>query len=101
MKVLFACRPQIFEVPGGDTVQLLKMQKYLAECGVDVAISPNPADIARENCDLVHVFNLFDVDSMAAQAKRAKAQDSRSSLPRITGTRLSSFLKLRIRFFIV
>ena len=74
MKVLFACRPQIFEVPGGDTVQLLKMQKYLAECGVEVTISPNPADIAPENCALVHVFNLFDVDSMTAQAHQATAK---------------------------
>ena len=73
MKVLFACRPQIFEVPGGDTVQLLKMQKYLAGYGVEVTISPNSADIVRENCDLVHVFNLFDVDSMSAQAHQAKA----------------------------
>ena len=74
MKVLFACRPQIFAIPGGDTVQLLKMQKYLAECGVEVDISPEPAAIARDRCDLVHVFNLFDVDSMSAQAQQAKAQ---------------------------
>jgi glycosyltransferase involved in cell wall biosynthesis len=74
MKVLFACRPQIFAIPGGDTVQLLKMQKYLAEYGVEVEISPEPAAISRERCDLVHVFNLFDVESMSTQAQRAKAQ---------------------------
>ena len=61
MKVLFACRSQIFTVPGGDTVQLLKMQKYLAACtGIEAVISPDPAEIAHSGCDLVHVFNLFD-----------------------------------------
>ena len=71
MRVLFACRPQIVDVPGGDTVQLLKMKKYLADCGVEAAISPNPADIDRELFDLVHIFNLFDIESMHAQSCRA------------------------------
>ena len=72
MKVLFACRPQIFTVPGGDTVQLLKMQKYLAACtGVEAVISPDPADIKNATCDLVHVFNLFDIESMYGQISRA------------------------------
>ncbi|HWR29266.1 MAG TPA: glycosyltransferase family 4 protein [Negativicutes bacterium] len=72
MKVLFACRPQIFDVPGGDTVQLLKMQKYLDSCGIEATISPNPADILKGGFDLVHVFNLFDIESMHEQTGRAK-----------------------------
>ena len=71
MRVVFACRPQIFDVPGGDTVQLLKMKKYLADCGVEATISPNPADIDRKVFDLVHIFNLFDIESMHAQSCRA------------------------------
>ncbi len=73
MKVLFACRSQIFTVPGGDTVQLLKMQKYLAACtGIEAVISPDPNEIKRSAYDLVHVFNLFDIDSMYSQITRAR-----------------------------
>ena len=72
MKVLFSCRPQIFDVPGGDTVQLLKMQKHLKNRGIEATISPNLADIQRNNCDLVHVFNIFDIESMRQQTSRAK-----------------------------
>ncbi len=73
MKVLFACRPQIFSVPGGDTVQLLKMKKHLASCaGIEAVISPDPTEIRRGACDLVHVFNLFDIESMHAQINRAR-----------------------------
>lgn len=72
IRVLFACRPQIFEVPGGDTVQLLKMQQYLqAAHGVAVTISPEPAEICREKYDLVHAFNLFDIDSLQGQVEQA------------------------------
>ena len=73
-RILFACRPQIFEVPGGDTVQLLKMQKFLAPAGVAVTISPDPGSIRRDSFDLVHIFNLFDVDSARSQALQAKDQ---------------------------
>ena len=73
MKILFACRPQIFEIPGGDTVQLLKMQKYLAACtGIEAVIAADPAEIKHSACDLVHVFNLFDIESMYAQITRAR-----------------------------
>ena len=73
MKVLFACRPQIFSVPGGDTVQLLKMQKYLAACtGVEAVISADPAEIKHSTCDIVHVFNLFDIESMYAQITQTR-----------------------------
>ncbi len=72
IRVLFACRPQIFEVPGGDTVQLLKMQQYLHTCAnIEVTISPNPSDICREKFDLVHAFNLFDIDSLQPQVEKA------------------------------
>ena len=73
LKVLFACRPQIFEVPGGDTVQLLKMQQYLRSCtGVEATISPDPSAARRDQFDLVHAFNLFDIDSLQAQVDQAK-----------------------------
>ena len=73
LNILFACRPQLFEVPGGDTVQLLKMQQYLqATAGVAVTISPDPAEIRREKYDLVHAFNLFDIDSLEPQVDAAR-----------------------------
>ena len=73
LNVLFACRSQIFEVPGGDTVQLLKMQQYLqTTANVEVTISPDPTEICREKYDLVHAFNLFDIDSLEPQVAAAK-----------------------------
>ena len=73
MKLLFACRPQIFAVPGGDTVQLLKMQQYLKQCcGVEAVISPDPAEMQRQSFDLVHAFNLFDIDSLQSQVEQAQ-----------------------------
>ena len=73
LNVLFACRSQIFEVPGGDTVQLLKMQQYLqTTANVEVTISPDPTEICREKYNLVHAFNLFDIDSLEPQVDAAK-----------------------------
>ena len=65
LKVLFACRPQIFEVPGGDTVQLLKMQQYLRSCtGVEATISPDPSAARRDQFDLVHLPVEFAANSL-------------------------------------
>ena len=74
IKVLFAARPKVFEVPGGDTVQLLQMQKHLAALGVQAHISSDPAEIGRSSWDIVHLFNLFDTDTLYPQAQLVAKQ---------------------------
>ncbi len=57
MKVLFINRPDAFEVPGGDTVQMIGTKKALEARGVEVdvhlGISPDP-----RGYDVAHVFNM-------------------------------------------
>lgn len=76
IRVFFACRPQIFSVPGGDTVQLLKMKQFLAPLGVDATISSDPSMIQRDSVDLVHVFNLFDIESTFRHVEQARRQST-------------------------
>ena len=73
MKIIFACRANIFIVPGGDTVQLLRLKEHLAPRGVEAAIAPEPDAIRPGAADIVHVFNIFDTDSACAHAAAARA----------------------------
>lgn len=72
IRVLFACRPQIFSIPGGDTVQLLKLKDYLSPLGVKAVIAPDPCAESPELADLVHLFNLFDVNSTRSHLRQAR-----------------------------
>ena len=70
--VVFAARPKVFEIPGGDTVQLLQMQKHLAPLGIQARIASDLDEAAKGPCDIVHLFNLFDTDTLYAQSTWAR-----------------------------
>lgn len=63
MKVLLASRPNAFEVLGGDTIQMIKIRDYLLKSDINVTISSQVDDVSVRQCDVLHVFNLFDTDS--------------------------------------
>jgi glycosyltransferase involved in cell wall biosynthesis len=56
MKVLFQSRNNLFDVVGGDTVQILKTKEYLEKLGVTVDIS-RLEETNVTDYDLVHFFN--------------------------------------------
>ena len=72
INVVFAARPQVFEIPGGDTVQLLQMQKHLAPLGIEARIATDLSAIDKASCQLVHLFNLFDTDTLHTQSEWAR-----------------------------
>jgi len=71
MKVLFLLRKNIFDAPGGDTIQILKTKKYLEREGVEVILS-NEKKIGCQDVDLIHAFNLTRVGETYIQIKNAK-----------------------------
>jgi len=59
MKVLFIARSTLYEVYGGDTVQMLATAKYLRQNGVDVDIKLTHEKIDYSPYDLLHLFNII------------------------------------------
>lgn len=74
MKVLMQIRSNVFEVPGGDTIQMRKTKEALEAlgCEVDLSLELRP-DLARY--DLVHLFNLTRVQETYIQVQNAVAQN--------------------------
>ena len=74
MKVLMQIRSNVFEVPGGDTIQMQKTKEALETlgCEVDLSLELRP-DLSRY--DLVHLFNLTRVQETFIQVKNAVAQN--------------------------
>jgi glycosyltransferase involved in cell wall biosynthesis len=73
MRVLFQSRKTLFEVPGGDTVQLVKTKEYLERLGITVDISTElQPDLSAY--DIVHLFNLTRPQEVLVQARNAVAQ---------------------------
>ncbi|MCK9150781.1 glycosyltransferase [Methanobacterium alcaliphilum] len=60
MKVLFQSREDLFDVVGGDTIQLLRTKEFLENLGVEIDLKTdfNP-DL--KDYDLVHLFNITRV----------------------------------------
>jgi len=74
MRVLFQNRPDMFEVIGGDTIQLLKTKEYLEKLGIDVEVSTELRPNLNEY-DLVHLFNITRVHETYIQAINAYKQN--------------------------
>ncbi|MGZ5486684.1 MAG: glycosyltransferase [Nitrososphaeraceae archaeon] len=71
MKVLLQSRINLFNVPGGDTIQVLKTKEYLMRLGVDANISTElEPDVS--GYDIVHLFNLIRPQEIYLQARNAK-----------------------------
>jgi glycosyltransferase involved in cell wall biosynthesis len=71
MKVFLACRPNAFQLVGGDTVQLLRIKERLSRLGFEITIAPELE--AGTRFDIIHLFNLFDLDSTYIQGLKARA----------------------------
>ncbi len=74
LKVLFANRPNIASLPGGDVVQMKETAAELEKLGVSVRFTTE-VDFDASNVDLVHVFNLETPSTTLAQAQSAKRQN--------------------------
>lgn len=57
MKILFQSRIDLFDKPGGDTVQINETKKSLEQLGISVDTN-NSLNIDVSEYDIVHVFNL-------------------------------------------
>lgn len=59
MKVALIARSSLFEVKGGDSIQVAKTASGLKSLGIDVTIYKASEHIQYENYDLLHFFNII------------------------------------------
>lgn len=71
--ILFQSRLDLFDRPGGDTVQMVETKNALEKLGVDVEIK-NTLSENLEGIDIVHVFNLDWVSEPYWQVENALKQ---------------------------
>lgn len=67
MRVLMVGRPDVNDVPGGDTVQMLETKAALENLGVTVGLATADSLAGVSGFDIVHVFNW---DQLAAIVRR-------------------------------
>lgn len=84
MKVLFQSKTNIFDAPGGDTIQMLKTKEFLEKLGVQVDISLD-FNTDLSDYDLVHLFNLMDPEELYLHFLNAKKQNKKIVLSTIYG----------------
>lgn len=58
MRIAFITRSTLYDVPGGDTVQVVQTAKHLRELGVEVDIYLTHDKINYSGYDLFHFFNI-------------------------------------------
>ena len=58
MKVAFITRSTLFDVPGGDTVQVVQTARHLAQAGITADVKLSRDEIDYADYDLLHFFNL-------------------------------------------
>jgi len=58
MKVAFITRSTLFDVPGGDTVQVVQTARHLEQLGITANIKLSKEEINYADYDLLHFFNL-------------------------------------------
>ena len=84
MRILFQSRTSLFNVPGGDTVQILKTKEYLEKLRIHVDVSTElQADVSKY--DIVHLFNLIRPQDVLIQIRNAKRYDKKVVLSTIYG----------------
>lgn len=72
MRVLMLNRPNMYKVPGGDTVQLLKTKEKLEKLGVEVDVSNEIYPKKIDLYDIVHIFNVTRISECYLQFWYAK-----------------------------
>jgi glycosyltransferase involved in cell wall biosynthesis len=71
MKVLMAGRQDVISVPGGDTIQMEETKAGLEKLGVDVAVAAADAPQDFSKFDILHVFNLDQLEPLLSTQKPA------------------------------
>jgi len=71
MRVLFIARSTLYNVYGGDTVQILSTAKYLQRLGVSVDIKLSNEKIDYKAYDLMHIFNIIRPADVLVHVKRS------------------------------
>ena len=84
MKILFQSKTNIFDNPGGDTIQMLKTKEFLEKKGYQIDISLD-SKIDLKSYDLVHLFNLMDPEELFLHYLNAKSQNKKIVLSTIYG----------------
>jgi glycosyltransferase involved in cell wall biosynthesis len=72
MKVAFITRSTLFEVPGGDTVQVVQTARHLQALGIETDIKLSKDEINYADYDLLHFFNLTRPADILYHSKKAK-----------------------------
>lgn len=73
MKIAFCMSEHFFTTGGGGRIQILKTKEYLEKLYKDVSISIiHEADNINSDFDIVHIFNLADLDLNMTFIKAAK-----------------------------
>ncbi|MGN6181657.1 MAG: glycosyltransferase family 4 protein [Mucilaginibacter sp.] len=71
MKVAIIARSTLFRVPGGDTVQAVQTARHLANIGIDMDVLLCNEQIAYNQYDLLHFFNLTRPADILYHSKKA------------------------------
>ena len=98
MKVLFQSRTNLFDAPGGDTIQILKTKEFLEKQGIIVDISLEFEPDLKQY-DFVHLFNLMEPQDIYRQMINAKKQNKKIALSTIYGLYTEFERKARGGFF--
>ena len=72
MKVAFITRSTLYSIPGGDTIQVVQTARQLAEMGVRADVLLTNEEIAYDQYDLLHFFNIIRPADILHHSKKAK-----------------------------
>jgi glycosyltransferase involved in cell wall biosynthesis len=71
MKILMISRPNLYDVPGGDTVQIVETAKAIRENGIEVVIKLANENIHYTDFELIHFFNIIRPNTISAHVKKS------------------------------
>jgi glycosyltransferase involved in cell wall biosynthesis len=71
MKVLMLARPDLFLVPGGDTIQIVETAAAIRLMGVEVDIN-TVSNVTYQGYDLLHFFNIIDPEDILGHVYKSK-----------------------------
>jgi len=72
MKAAIIARSTLFTVPGGDTVQAVQTARELTAIGVDTTVRLSNEEIAYDQYDLLHFFNIIRPADILYHRKKAQ-----------------------------
>jgi glycosyltransferase involved in cell wall biosynthesis len=72
MKVAFITRSTLFDVPGGDTVQVVQTARHLEQLDITADIKLSKEEINYADYDLLHFFNLTRPADILYHSKKSR-----------------------------